>query len=77
MIIQSIKNKIINGEALEVLKTMPSNYVHMIVTSPPYWGLRDYGKSDQLGLEENTDDYVQRLTDIFSEARRVLREDGT
>ena len=77
MIIQSIKNKIINGEALDVLKTMPSNYVHMIVTSPPYWGLRDYGKSDQLGLENDYNDYVQRLTDIFSEARRVLREDGT
>ena len=72
-----LSNTVINGEALEVLKTLPSNHAHMIVTSPPYWGLRDYGKSDQLGLEENPDDFVRRLTDIFSEAKRVLREDGT
>ena len=77
MIIQSIKNQIINGDALEVLKTLPSDYVHCIITSPPYWGLRDYGKEDQLGLESNPNDYVDKLTAIFSEAKRVLRPDGT
>ena len=75
--VQSIKNQIINGDALEVLKTLPSDYVHCIITSPPYWGLRDYGKEDQLGLESNPNDYVDKLTAIFSEAKRVLRPDGT
>ena len=75
--VQSIKNQIINGDALEVLKTLPSDYVHCIITSPPYWGLRDYGKEDQLGLESDPNDYVDKLTAIFSEAKRVLRPDGT
>jgi DNA modification methylase len=118
--------KILQGDALEVLKTLPDQSVHCIVTSPPYWGLRDYGtgtweggdegcnhyrdnKGDnrpagrqevrggagdaiyrdtcrkcgavrvdkQIGLEETIEEYVEKLVEVFREARRVLRDDGT
>jgi DNA modification methylase len=69
--------QIIHGEALEVLRTMPDESVHCCVTSPPYWGLRDYGVPGQLGLEPTPDEYVARLVEVFREVRRVLRDDGT
>jgi DNA modification methylase len=56
---------------------MPSGSVHCVVTSPPYWGLRDYGHDGQIGLEERPEAYVARLVDVFREVRRVLRDDGT
>lgn len=65
------------GDALAVLKTLPSESVHCVVTSPPYWGLRDYGVSGQIGLERTPEEYVERLVEVFREARRVLRKDGT
>lgn len=65
------------GEALEVLRTLPSESVHCCVTSPPYWGLRDYGMKSQLGLERTPEEFVARLVGILNEARRVLRDDGT
>jgi DNA modification methylase len=65
------------GDALEVLKTLPSESVHCIVTSPPYWGLRNYGVDGQLGAEITPEEYVGKLVVIFREARRVLRKDGT
>lgn len=70
-------NKIICGDALEVLKQMPDEFVDCIVTSPPYWGLRDYGVEGQIGLEETPEEYVDRLVKVFREARRVLKKEGT
>lgn len=65
------------GDALASLREMPDASVQCCVTSPPYWGLRDYGHTDQLGLEETPELYVARLVSIFQEVRRVLRDDGT
>lgn len=65
------------GDSLSVLRTMPDQSVQMCVTSPPYWGLRDYGVKGQLGLEATPELYVSRLVDLFGEVRRVLRDDGT
>lgn len=70
-------SRIINGDALTVLQTLPDCSVHCCVTSPPYWGLRDYGVSGQLGLEPTPQEYVAKMVDVFREVRRVLREDGT
>ncbi len=65
------------GDALEVLRTLPAGRVRCCVTSPPYWGLRDYGVAGQLGLERTPDEYVARLVEVFREVRRVLADDGT
>lgn len=65
------------GDALTTLKTLPSESVQCVVTSPPYYGLRDYGVEGQLGLEETPQLYVEKLVDIFREVKRVLRSDGT
>lgn len=65
------------GDALEVLKTMPDQSVHCCVTSPPYWGLRDYGVEGQLGLEQTPQEFVAKMSAVFEEVRRVLRDDGT
>lgn len=64
------------GDCLEVLKTLPDASVHCCVTSPPYYGLRDYGVPGQIGLEPTPEEYVSRLVDVFREVRRVLRDDG-
>ena len=61
----------------EVLRTMPDNSVDCVVTSPPYWGLRDYEADGQLGLEPTPDVYVEEITEIFREVRRVLKDTGT
>jgi DNA modification methylase len=65
------------GEAAAWLRTLPSNSVHCCVTSPPYWGLRDYGVAEQLGLEPTPGEFVERLVGIFRELRRVLHPSGT
>ena len=70
-------NKIHLGDALEVLKTFPDNQIDMCITSPPYWGLRDYGVDGQLGLEPNFNDYINRLCTIFDEVKRCLKDSGT
>jgi DNA modification methylase len=72
-----MKNTIIQGDCLEVLKTLPSGSVNCVVTSPPYWALRDYGVDGQLGLEPTFQEYINKLCDIFDEVKRVLRKDGT
>ena len=64
------------GDALEVLKTLPDASVQCCVTSPPYFGLRDYGHDGQIGLEETPEQFVQKLATVFREVRRVLRDDG-
>lgn len=64
---------IICGDAVEVLRNMPSESVNCCVTSPPYYGLRDYGTDGQIGLEETPEQYIDRLVEVFREVRRVLR----
>jgi DNA modification methylase len=66
-----------HGDALEVLRSLPGGIAQTCVTSPPYWGLRDYGTAKQLGLEPIPEEYVSRMVEVFREVRRVLREDGT
>jgi len=68
--------RIIQGDALEVLKTLPDEFVQCVVTSPPYWGLRDYQADGQLGLEKTPEEYVGKMVAVFQEVRRVLRDDG-
>lgn len=68
---------ILIGDAMEQLKTLPDESVYCCVTSPPYWGLRDYGVDGQLGLEKTPQEFVDNLVHVFREVRRVLRDDGT
>ena len=65
------------GDCLESLRAMPDQSVHCCVTSPPYFGLRDYGVDGQIGLEDTPQAFVARLVEVFREVRRVLRDDGT
>lgn len=68
---------IYKGDCLTELKNIPDETVNCCVTSPPYWGLRDYGVEDQIGLEKTPDEYVKKLVAVFSEVKRVLRDNGT
>ena len=68
---------IYTGDCLEVLRTLPDESVHCCVTSPPYYALRDYGMDEQIGRETSPKEYISRLTEVFTEVRRVLRSDGT
>jgi DNA modification methylase len=70
-------NFLINGEALKSLKKLPNSLVQTVITSPPYYGQRDYCTEEQIGIEENPDEYINRLLEIFDEVKRVLKEDGT
>lgn len=70
-------NQIICGDALISLKKFPDNYFQCCVTSPPYWGLRDYGIPYQIGAELEVNEYIENLTDVFREVRRTLSDDGT
>ena len=65
------------GDSLKTLKELPDNFIQTCVTSPPYWGLRDYGIADQLGLEETPEAYVDNMVKLFREVWRVLKKDGT
>ena len=65
------------GDALDILREMPDRSVDCCVTSPPYWGLRDYGAEGQLGLEPTPAEYVARMVEVFREVRRVLADHGT
>ena len=69
--------RIITGDALKSLKTLSDGIADMCVTSPPYYGLRDYGMAGQIGLEETPEIYIKRLVNVFREVRRVLKDDGT
>jgi len=69
--------QLIVGDALSELQRMESSSVRCCITSPPYWGLRDYGVPEQIGAESNIDDYFDKLVNIFREVRRVLTDDGT
>jgi DNA modification methylase len=69
--------RILNGDCRDVLASLPAESVHCCVTSPPYWGLRDYGVAGQIGLESTYQDFVAQMVAVFREIRRVLRADGT
>lgn len=71
------KNVIYQGDCLEILRTLPDESVNCCVTSPPYYGLRDYGAEGQIGLEKSPAEYIGRLTAVFHELKRVLTRDGT
>ena len=68
---------IMEGDALHALRLLPSNSIQCVVTSPPYWGLRDYGIGGQIGLEGTLPQFINHLVAIFNEIKRVLRDDGT
>ena len=70
-------NRIYNMDCLEGLRQLPDQSVHCCVTSPPYWGLRDYGVDGQIGLEVTLQEYVDKMLEVFREVKRVLRDDGT
>ena len=70
-------NKVYLGDALETVRTFPDESINCVVTSPPYYGLRDYGVDGQIGLEESPEEYISKLVDLFREIRRVLKKDGT
>lgn len=69
--------RILEGDCREILRSLPGESVRCCVTSPPYWGLRDYGNEAQIGLERTPEAYVEELVGVFREVRRVLTEDGT
>lgn len=72
-----VRDLVLYGSCLIRLKEIPDGSVQTCVTSPPYFGLRDYGVPGQIGLEATPAEYVDRLVEVFREVRRVLRDDGT
>lgn len=68
---------ILIGDVISKLKEIEDGTVNCVVTSPPYWGLRDYGNEGQIGLEPTPQEYVSKMVEVFREVRRVLRDDGT
>jgi DNA modification methylase len=68
---------IIEGDCIKGMRTLPDCCIQTCITSPPYFGLRDYGKEEQIGQEETPDRYVAKMVEVFREVRRILREDGT
>lgn len=71
------QHRVLIGDCIESMRTLPDKSVQMCVTSPPYYGLRDYGVEGQIGLEETPAEFIGRLVEVFREVRRVLRDDGT
>jgi DNA modification methylase len=70
-------NQIILGDCRETMRSLPEKSIQMCVTSPPYYGLRDYGVEGQLGLEQTPEEYIQAMVEVFREVHRVLKDDGT
>lgn len=70
-------NEIIQGDSLTILSSLPAESVDCCITSPPYWGLRDYGAEGQLGLEKTPEEYVANMVKVFAEVKRVLKKEGT
>lgn len=68
---------VVRGNAEEILRRFPDNFFRCCITSPPYWGLRDYGIPGQIGAEAQPADFIQQLVGVFDEVRRVLTEDGS
>ena len=69
--------KILQGNCLDKLKELPDQSINTCITSPPYWGLRDYGEDKQLGMEDTPEEFVNNLVEVFRDVKRVLRDDGT
>ncbi len=69
--------KILQGNCLDKLKELSGQSINTCITSPPYWGLRDYGEDKQLGMEDTPEEFVNNLVEVFREVKRVLRDDGT
>jgi len=72
-----VHSTIFHGDAEKLLERLPSDFFRCCVTSPPYWGLRDYQTEGQIGAEDDPDKYVEHLVAVFEQVRRVLKEDGT
>ena len=72
-----MNNTVYYGDAETVLRRIPDKSVNCCVTSPPYYGLRDYGVDGQIGLEDSPAEFIDRLVAVFREVRRVLKDDGT
>ena len=70
-------NKMYQGDALSILRTFPDDSIDCFITSPPYWGLRDYNTDGQIGLETTFQEYINNLCNIFDEVRRTLKKEGT
>lgn len=68
--------KVINADVMDGLRSLPDESVHCVVTSPPYWNLRDYGNPGQIGLEATPQEFIDKMVAVFQEVRRVLRSDG-
>ena len=69
--------EVLVGDNRETLKALPDKCVQTVVTSPPYWALRDYGNDDQIGLEQTPDEFIEQLCLVFDQVWRVLKDDGT
>jgi len=69
--------KLYQGDCLEVMKSFPDESIDCVITSPPYWALRDYGIDGQLGLESTFQEYIDKLCNIFDEVKRILKKEGT
>jgi DNA modification methylase len=69
--------RVLEGDCVDQMQTLEAESVQTCITSPPYFGLRDYGHEGQIGLEDTPEEYVDRLVEVFREVRRVLRDDGT
>lgn len=74
---ENVPVQIVSGDVREKLSSLPDEIVHCCVTSPPYWGMRDYGYRGQIGAEETIEEYIANLVSCFREVRRVLRPNGT
>ena len=74
---REVKYEVIVGDCIESMKAMPDQSINCCVTSPPYFGLRDYGMDGQIGLEQTPEEYVSKMVEVFREVHRVLRDDGT
>lgn len=73
----SEQHRIMVGDCIEMMRTLPNESVHTCVTSPPYYGLRDHGVDGQIGLEQSPAVFIARLVEVFRDVRRVLRANGT
>lgn len=69
--------EILEGDVRYLLPMLPDNHFQTCITSPPYWGLRDYGVKNQIGLERSFEDWLEEMVLIFRDVRRTLRDDGT
>ena len=70
-------NKVHQIDVLEGLKKLPDNSIDCIVTSPPYWNLRDYNVEEQIGLEKNPEDFINKIVEIMKECKRIIKPTGT